>query len=109
MNQITEKCISGGAPVSGGSEGCQLLFDEVIAREFKDFRYGIVLRMTVDAYLLQHQERYIRSFSSHAAHLTGLCWAFEYDGSRRIGKLIRNWLGRNPEKKKVKNLFASTN
>ena len=94
-------CSSCGAGVSGDLEGCRKLFDEVIAREFSDFRYGKVHRMTVDAYSLQHPDRYLKSFTSHAAHLTGLCWAFDYDGSQRIGNAIKKWLDTHPEKQKI--------
>ena len=45
--------------------------------------------------------RYMKSFTSHAAHLTGLCWIFEYDNSPKIGKALLNWYNKKPDKKKV--------
>ncbi|MFC1563546.1 DUF5946 family protein [candidate division KSB1 bacterium] len=101
INENENYCPDCGAEVQGGEEGCNDLFQEVIAREFSDFRYGRVHRMTVDAYALQHSARYMKSFTSHAAHLTGLCWAFEYEGSQNIGRLLKNWYDSKPDKQKL--------
>ena len=49
-NDVCEAC---GAAVPGGRTGCETLFHEVIAREFGDYRYGRIHRLTVDAYSLQ--------------------------------------------------------
>ena len=56
-----DHCDRCGAAVPGGRDGCQRLFHEVIAREFGDYRYGRIHRLTVDVYSLQHQEKYMRS------------------------------------------------
>ena len=61
-------CDRCGAVVSGGKAGCQKLFEEVIAREFGDYRYSRRHRLTVDTYSLQHPERYMRSGKSFTAH-----------------------------------------
>ncbi len=95
-------CPDCGAGIPSGMENCRQIFDEVLAREFSDFRYGRVHRMTVDAYSLQHPDSFLKSFTSHAAHLTGLCWAFEYDGSPKIGKALKRWYDSKPQKQKVR-------
>lgn len=77
----------------GGNAGCQQIVDELWAREFGDASYFRVHRMTVDTYCLQHPDRYCASAKSLAAHLTGLCWLLERDGSRAVGSdALRRWL-----------------
>ena len=93
QNDICEDC---GAAVSEGRIGCQKMFDEVIAREFSDYRYGRTHRLTVDAYSLQHSEQYMRSGKSFAAHLTGMCSAFEYEDSLETNRIVQKWLSGNP-------------
>jgi len=85
-------CSDCGATAAEGRRGCQKLFDEVIAREFGDYRYGRLHRLTVDAYSLQHPELYMRSGKSFVAHLTGMCTALEYDDSRTINQAMQRWL-----------------
>src|SRR5262245_1929410 len=65
---VCEDC---GAIVAEGRAGCLKLFEEILAREFSDFHYGRAHRLTVDAYALQHPDRYMRSGKSFAAHLNG--------------------------------------
>ena len=89
---ICEDC---GAAVSEGRIGCRKIFEEVIAKEFSDYRYGVVHRLTVDAYCLQHPEFYMRSGKSFAAHLTGICAALEYEDSSDINRAVRKWLDGN--------------
>lgn len=75
------------------------MFDEVIAREFSDYRYGRIHRLTVDAYSLQHPDEYMRSGKSFAAHLTGICAALEAeDGveTLEINRVVQRWLSANP-------------
>ncbi|HLJ28269.1 MAG TPA: DUF5946 family protein [Candidatus Angelobacter sp.] len=74
---MAERCPECGAPV-GGADGCQKLFDEVLARELSDPLYFSANRTTMDCYALQHPHRYCASFKSFAAHLAGLCCAMEY-------------------------------
>lgn len=90
---VCEDC---GALVSEGKIGCQRIFEEVIAREFSDYRYGRTHRLTVDAYCLQHPEPYMRSGKSFAAHLTGLCSALECEDSLDINRVVQKWLSGNP-------------
>lgn len=62
----------------GSAPGCWLLFSEVLAREYGDFRFTPAHQLTVDAYAVQHAgvpER--RSAESVAIHLVGLCLSLE--------------------------------
>jgi hypothetical protein len=62
----------------GSAPGCWLLYSEVLAREYGDFRYTPAHQLTVDAYAVQHpgvRER--RSAQSVAIHLVGLCLSLE--------------------------------
>ena len=92
MDASNETCPDCGAAVAGGRIGCQTLFDEVLAREFSDYRYGRLHRLTVDAYSLQHPAEYMRSGKSYAAHLTGMCAAMESDDARAINEAVQRWL-----------------
>jgi hypothetical protein len=93
-NDVCEDC---GAAVSEGKTGCQKIFEEVVAREFSDYRYGRIHRLTVDAYCLQHPDPYMRSGKSFAAHLTGMCAALEYEESSEINRVVQKWLSGNPK------------
>lgn len=94
----TEHCAGCGLEIEGGSEGCQALFDELLARDFSDARYFRVHRTMVDTYCLQHPERYCVSGKSLAAHLCGLCWALENEGGRAVGpEQLQRWLNGNPK------------
>ena len=67
--------------------------DELLARDFGDFRYFRVHRLMVDTYSMQHPERYCKSAKSLAAHLTGLAWLMEHGGDRALGsEPLRRWL-----------------
>ena len=79
-----------------GTAGCQALFDEVLVRDYSDFRYGRFHRKMVDAYCLQHPDRYCASAKSLAAHLTGLCWAFEHGGHPSVGRALLRWFDASP-------------
>ena len=96
-HDICEDC---GAVVSEGKIGCRRMFEEVIAREFSDYRYGRVHRLTVDAYCLQHPEPYMRSGKSFVAHLTGLCAALESEDAPDINRTVQKWLSGNPSNNK---------
>ena len=84
-------CPDCGAPV-GGREACQRLFDEILAREFGDYRYGRIHRLTVDAYSLQHPADYMKSAKSYAAHLTGVHAAVEEGGTLETNRAVQQWL-----------------
>ena len=85
-------CPECGAAVPGGRAGCQQLFDEVLAREFGDYRYAREHRLMVDAYSLQHPDEYMRSAKSHAAHLTGAYVAMESTSVAETNRAILEWL-----------------
>jgi hypothetical protein len=78
--------------VDGGREACQRLFDEILAREFGDYRYGRIHRLTVDAYSLQHPGDYMKSAKSYAAHLTGVYAALEEGGAIETNRVVQQWL-----------------
>jgi hypothetical protein len=88
-NNPCEDC---GAAVSEGKEGCQRLFQEVLVREYSDYRYAKNHRLMVDAYSLQHPDSYMRSGKSFAAHLTGICSALEYEDGSAINRAVQSWL-----------------
>jgi len=92
-NDVCEDC---GAIVAGKS-GCLEIFEEVLAREFSDYRYGRLHRLTVDSYSLQHAERYMLSGKSFAAHLTGMYAAHESQDTHDINQVIQRWLSTNPQ------------
>ena len=93
-------CADCGAVVAQGKAGCLKLFEEILAREFSDYRYGKLHRLTVDAYSLQHPDAYMRSGKSFAAHLTGLCAAFEYEDTLAVNQEVQQWLSTNPKVEK---------
>lgn len=76
----------------GGRAECQQLFDEVLAREFGDYRYARAHRLMVDAYSLQHPAEYMRSSKSYAAHLTGMCAALEDGAAAQMHRTVQAWL-----------------
>ena len=86
-------CPECGAVVNGGRAACQQLFDEVLAREFGDYRYSREHRLTVDVYSLQHPAEYMRSAKSYAAHLTGMYAALEEEGAAATtNRAVQQWL-----------------
>ena len=87
-----DRCPECGAPVAGGREGCQALFDELAAQAFTDLRYGAVYQLAFDAYCMQHPKRYCRSAKSYAAHLMRLCCGIEHGGDPDVYAAIRRWL-----------------
>src|SRR4026208_345694 len=90
--ELAGSCPECGAEVQGGRAGCQQLFDEVLAREFGDYRYAREHRLMVDAYSLQHPDEYMRSAKSYAAHLTGAYVALEHGSVAEANRAIHLWL-----------------
>jgi len=86
------RCAECGAQIEGGNVGCEALFNELGARDFSDPRYGATHELLVDAYCLQHPERYCSSAKSYAAHLTRMCCGVERGGKREIYAAIPRWL-----------------
>src|SRR5687768_1437729 len=92
-----ERCAGCGLPVPGGSAGCEGIFERFLARDSGHPAYFATHRLLADTYGLQHPERYCASAKSFAAHLTGLCWLLEHDGSRAVGsEALRRWLDGRP-------------
>lgn len=79
-----EDCPSCGAPAVGGLLGCDAKFSDLIGREFSVPALFRAHRLTVDAYCLQHPERYMISTKSAAAHLAGICWSLEIGESLHL-------------------------
>jgi putative intracellular protease/amidase len=91
-------CSGCGLLVPGGVDGCQALFDDESVREYGDIRFAGRRRLVVDAYALQHPERYCASATSLAAHLTGLCIAIEHrPREEAINDAVQRWLSRRPQ------------
>src|SRR3712207_1075744 len=99
-NAGRDVCEDCGAVVPDGRAGCLKLFEEILAREFSDYRYGKIHRLTVDAYSLQHPDAYMRSGKSFAAHLTGMCVALEREGAPALNQVVQRWLSTNPKVEK---------
>ncbi len=91
---VCEDC---GAIVAEGGARCLKLFEEIIAKEFGDYRYGKIHRLTVDAYSLQHPDKYMRSGKSFAAHLTGVYVALQLKDPSGVNRAVQKWLGTNPK------------
>src|ERR1700753_3154473 len=101
VDNVCEDC---GAVVAEGKAGCLKMFEEILAREFSDYRYGRFHRLTVDAYSLQHPDEYMRSGKSFAAHLTGLCAALEGEDAFSTNQAVQKWLSTNPQIEKPDNI-----
>ena len=71
---------------------CKEHFDEILAKEFSDYRYARIHRLTVDTYSLQHPDPYMISAKSFAAHLTGMCCAMEHENDRDLMRTLQQWL-----------------
>ena len=95
-NMSDDVCEDCGAVVAEGKAGCLKVFEEILAREFSDYRYGRIHRLTVDAYSLQHPDEYMRSGKSFAAHLTGMCAALESEDALSTNQAVQRWLSTNP-------------
>ncbi len=65
-------------PYFGASPGCWAIYGEVLAREYDEYDYPPVHRMTLDSYALQHPGKPNRkSIQSLAIHLTSLYYLLE--------------------------------
>jgi hypothetical protein len=65
-------------PYLGASPGCWAIYGEVLAREYGDYGYPPVHRLTVDAYSVQHPGTASRrSIQSVAVHLVSLYLVLE--------------------------------
>ena len=93
----TDSCPECGAQGVGGAEGCNVLFQEVVGREFSQPELFQVHRMTVDAYSLQHPAQYMKSAKSAVAHLIGMCWALEGEEGPHIAMAMSRFLDGTPQ------------
>jgi len=94
---MIEACSGCGLLVEGGASGCQRIFEELTARDFSNVLYGRVHRLLVDTYCLQHPDAFCASAKSMAAHLTGLAWTLEREGSPARGsETLRRWIEAHP-------------
>jgi hypothetical protein len=96
-NPASDACEDCGARVAEGKAGCLKVFEEILAREFSDYRYGKIHRLTVDCYSLQHPDAYMVSGKSFGAHLTGMCAAIEYEDAANVNRTMQKWLSTNPQ------------
>ncbi|MDH3270592.1 MAG: DUF5946 family protein [Gemmatimonadota bacterium] len=88
-------CPECGAPGVADPDACNVVFQTVVGWEFGRPELFGVHGLTVDAYSLQHPDRYMESSKSAAAHLAGLCWRVEgrdVGDSASISKRISGWL-----------------
>lgn len=92
---MQSRCEGCGLEVEGGTAGCRALFDELTARDWAQPVSYRIHRMLVDAYSLQHPEPFCHSAKSLAAHLTGLCVAFEHNSHPHVLKAVNRWLSGN--------------
>ena len=83
-----ERCVGCGAqvprvdgpthPYIGASAGCWAIFGEILAKEYGEWRYPPIHRLTVDAYAVQHPGTPSRrSIQSVAVHLVSLYLVLE--------------------------------
>src|SRR5262249_38653789 len=91
-NILSKVCEDCGVVIPEGIDTCKNIFEEVLVREYSDYRYARNHRLTVDVYSLQHPGVYMRSGKSFAAHLTGICSALEYEDSSVINQAVQKWL-----------------
>lgn len=81
-------------PHRGASPGCWAVYGDILAREYGEFSYPAIHRLTVDAYGAQHPgERSPTSIQSQAVHLIALHLAIEEGIEPRrvpseIGRLV---------------------
>lgn len=87
-------CSGCGLVVEGGDLGCHRLVEELWAREFSDPAYFRAHRLCVDAYCLQHPERYCVSAKSFAAHFVRLGWFVEHgeDDRAKFQDKFKHWI-----------------
>jgi len=85
-------------PYIGASAGCWAVFCEVLAKEYGEYQYPAIHRLTVDAYAAQHPGTPSRrSIQSVATHLAGLCLTLEYDlGPEQVTAAMGRILSQRP-------------
>lgn len=96
LSPMSTACPGCGLVTPGGATGCQALVEELWARDFSNAAYFPSHRMLVDAYCLQHPDRYCASAKSLAAHLGGLCCAFDHGEDPTALPALQRWLNGDP-------------
>jgi hypothetical protein len=61
-------------------------------RAYSDPLYAATHSLALDAYCMQHPEKYCRSAKSYAAHLTRLCCGLEHEGNHKVYEAIQKSL-----------------
>jgi hypothetical protein len=75
---------------------CAAQWDLLLVRDYEQpALFTRFHRMAVDAYCLQHRS-YVASAKSLAAHLCGLCIAFEHGNDAEALRQLQQWLSGNP-------------
>src|SRR5438477_7589959 len=82
--------------VDGGLDECQRDFEALQGRQLTEPSTYAAHRLMVDAYSMQHAERYCKSARSYAAHLTGLLAAMEHDSRPEVLRALQHWLSGRP-------------
>ena len=74
------------------SPGCWAVFGEILAREYGEYRYPDVHRLTVDVYAVQHPGRQTpQTIQSVNVHLIGLCLTLQ----RGVASArVTEWMGK---------------
>ena len=80
----TTRCEGCGLEIEGGTLGCQVLFEQACAANHERPGPTRSHRVFLDAYALQHPQRYCESGKSLFAHLGGLLAEFECDGDDAV-------------------------
>jgi hypothetical protein len=78
------RCEGCGLELEGGTIGCQVLFEQACAANHERPGPTRSHRVFVDAYSLQHPQRYCESAKSLFAHMGGLLVEFECDGDPAV-------------------------
>ncbi len=97
-SQERKPCSGCGLLVEEGEVGCHRFVEQLWAREFSDPAYFRVHRLCVDAYCLQHPDKYCISVKSFVAHFVNLGWFVEYSnqGRLRFHEKLKQWLHHLP-------------
>jgi len=86
--------------IAGGLAACQTDFEALQGRALSEPSSVAIHRLMVDAYSLQHPERYCLSAKSYAAHLTGMLAAMEHASKPEVLRTLQRWLSSGPALKK---------
>ena len=89
-----EPCSGCGYP--GGRQACQDLFNDVALRVRALAWTGSLStwRLMHDVYCIQHEEDFCGRWRGLIAHLGGVCWALEFNGSERGYRALQKFIER---------------